>query len=406
MPEPPALTLPTIPAPFLDTLAALARETFGKAAPEGPVLSAAVQRLSRRYTRNRGDMDATHGEPAALTARLRYFLPRDLYKVWGPLSELKAAGAVPSAEKPRLLDLGCGLGTTSLGVGTFLYNSQGCRELQVLGLDADEVALQLCQRLLAAPAGLPSPRFALTTARRALTLDGPLPPGPFDLITVGLSLNELLEEQPEDRRVDLGYAWLLRLSSLLNPDGALIVLEPALRGPARTLQAIRDRFAAESAGPRIFAPCLGTLPCPLLARRRDWCHERLPLSFPAALASLSRDAGLREETITYSYLTLRPRGGNLAQLAPPDQRPYRVVGGPVPSKGKVEYSLCGAHDAPQLVHLNRHRSRADERTHALRRGTVVGLQPRSPEPSQRMRLDDSSQLALLLHWSKAGRATE
>ena len=404
MPHLRSLTLPDADPRFLDTLARLAREEFGKAAPEGSVLAAAVQRTSLRYTRMRGDMDATHGEPAALTARLRYFLPRDLFKVWGPLAELSVMNALPQQESPRLLDLGAGLGTTSLGVGSFLHAHQRCQKVHVVALDADAIALKLCKRLLQAPDGLPSAPFQVTTANRCLTLDGPLPAGPFHLITVGFALNELLHGMPEAEQVRAGAAWLTRLCTLLTDDGAVIVLEPALREPARTLQAIRDRMVeqATNGGPRIFAPCLGTRPCPLLARPRDWCHERLPLRFPAPLAELAREAGLREETITYSYLTLRNHAGSLASLAAADARPYRVVGGPVASKGKVEYALCGVHDAPALIQLTRDRKHADDATDALRRSTVISLQQDggAADARPRLRLTQESRLQLLLHWTK------
>ena len=98
MSTPSALFVPAIPASFLDALAKLSRECFGRAAPQNAVLAAAVSHVSRRYTRDRAALMDSQGDPTSLTARLRFFLPRDLYKLWGPLSELWAAQAIERSE--------------------------------------------------------------------------------------------------------------------------------------------------------------------------------------------------------------------------------------------------------------------------------------------------------------------
>ena len=338
MSTPSALFVPAIPASFLDALAKLSRECFGRAAPQNAVLAAAVSHVSRRYTRDRAALMDSQGDPTSLTARLRFFLPRDLYKLWGPLSELWAAQCIPKRSKLRVLDVGAGLGTSTLGLATFAHAHELCASMQVTAIDSDDQALALLSSLLSRPCGLDLPQLQVTTMHRRIDHHASLPAGPFDVILCGLSLNEILLPLSPDQRAAAGAEFLRGVSTRLAVDGCLVVLEPALRDEARTLSEIRDALVADSAPPWVFAPCLGTASCPMLARARDWCHQRLPAAFPAPLAELSRAAGLRDEELTYSYLTLRLLQGNLAALASPDQRAYRVVGGPVLSKGKREFA--------------------------------------------------------------------
>src|SRR5690606_37003605 len=126
--------------------------------------------------------------------------------------------------------------------------------------------------------------------------------GPYDLILLGLALNEDEAAAAEEARL------LRALCALLAPGGALIVLEPALRETTRALQRTRDLIAAEG-GPFIAYPCPHAAPCPMLARERDWCHQELPLSLPPALARLAAASGLRDKKLTFASLVLRNEPG-------------------------------------------------------------------------------------------------
>ena len=143
--------------------------------------------------------------------------------------------------------------------------------------------------------------------------------------------------------------------------------------------ALRDRFAADPAAPHVFAPCLRDGPCPLLRRERDWCHDQLPFALPDALAAVASEAGLRWERLTYAYLTLRNDERRLRDLADGDPRAFRVVGGPVDSKGKTEWSLCGAPGLVGLRRLERERGPATETLDDAARGTLLRLDRDPPD---------------------------
>lgn len=407
MPHSPAFQLPELPPAFLDTLAAIARAKFGAAAPEGEVLSAAVRRASLRYTKQRDSLLDPGPDPATLCARLRYFLPRDLHKVWGPLLELQAHERLPGPRSHLdCLDLGAGLGATTLGLGSFFAAHRPDTSLRIDAVDADARALQLYDEVLTKRQHL---RVVPLMPRSQQLQWGPKtrpPGGPYDLIVLGLSLNEMLLATPEEQRADAGLVLLSNLAEHLRDDGCILVLEPALREPSRTLQQIRDAIVASQGPLHVFGPCLGSPTCPLLTRPRDWCHERLPARFPLALRELSRDASLREEDLTFSYLSLRkdPAG----RLPPPNEQLYRIVGGPVRSKGKLEFDLCGAKDAPRLQRLSRHSPFVDEEDPLAEvgRGTVLTLTDVQRDGSNRLRVTPDTHIQLRQHWSRTDANTD
>jgi ribosomal protein RSM22 (predicted rRNA methylase) len=342
----------------------------------GAALAAEVRRVSEAYRRQSGAPADLHGDRAALCARLRFFFPRDLPKIQAPLAELAAAGAFPAARTLRVLDVGAGLGATGLGAALFALEQLGCERVQIDAFDRDSAALALAARLGKRAASELGLALELTTHATPLgpaLLERARPP--YHLIVLGFVLNELGDEQPD--AIAHHHAWLSRLCQLLAPDGALVVLEPALRAQSRVLQQVRGLFAAADGPPHVFAPCLHRGACPLLERERDWCHQQLPLALPPPLAALARAAGLRAEELSFSYLTLHRAPRSLAEI---DVRTglLRAVSAPLRSKGKLELAVCGPDATRTLRRLDRH---ANERNRALggaHRGVLLRL-PASAE---------------------------
>ena len=347
--------LEPVPAALLASIDAVARERFGGRDLRGAALARAVQRVSEAYTRERGTLHELAGEPDVLCARLRFFLPRDAPKIAAPLAELAAAGALPRARELRVLDLGAGLGTSALGAARLLLAQPGVERVHVDAVDRDGAALELAQALCeryAQQAGLALSMRTRTAALAPQLLERLAPP--YQLILLGFVLNELAQDAADP--AEQHARWFTRLSGLLADDGAIVVLEPALRVQSRALQLARARLLAHGGPPYLFAPCLHAGACPLLERERDWCHERLPLALPAEIAGVAHDAGLREAELSYSYLTLTRAPRSLVELAgdaPPEQL-YRVVSAGLASKGKLELALCGPGGATRARRLDRH----------------------------------------------------
>ena len=306
-----------------------------------------VADTSELYTRRREDIALTR-EGDALQARLRFFLPRDLIKVVYPLDELRRDDALPTKRTWRVLDLGSGLGTTSFGASWFARLFDLADELDVLALDLGSEALRLFR--LIDPPGVP---IRLETKRVDLRARPQLGGG-FDLILMGLVLNELDDAEK--------LAMVRWAGEALGPEGAVIILEPALREPTRALQRLRDAIADDL---HVFAPCLHSKPCPMLANERDWCHEERPFELPDELARVARAAKLRSDRSTFAYLTLRksPR---------PPTEAFRVVSSRLKTKGKLELVVCrGDGELEKMRRLDRHASEANAAFGEARRGDVL-----------------------------------
>lgn len=347
---------PSIEPEWLAWVDRAARIVLGRDDRVGEALAREVKLVSEIYTRDRTSLHRTSVE---LAARLRFFLLRDLPKVERPLLELE----LPPRETLRVLDLGAGLGTSTLGIARAARRTGLARRLDVLAVEHAPRLVDV-MRHLAERAGEVAVPITLETREADLeTLDPRTLGQGFDVIVVGLALNELFVDRadPIAARAD----WLRAISTLLAEGGALIVLEPALRETTRALMAVRDRLAA-SPGPSVLAPCTAAGACPMLRRERDWCHADDPLRLPEPLAGVARAAGLRWEGLTYAYLTLG--------RAPRSTEAHRVVGGPIVQKGRTEWHVCRAPALARLAVLHRDRAEAD-RLAPLARGSRVILRP-------------------------------
>jgi ribosomal protein RSM22 (predicted rRNA methylase) len=306
----------------------------------------------------------------ALAARLSFSFPRDVPKGAAAVAEL--APLLPREGTVRLLDLGAGLGAMSWGATRALAALGFRGEVQATLVDQDPRALALASRIGAAAQGEGAVSLKLRTVTAAMSQ---VPAQEADLVLVGQALSEMHEELGPEERVERQASWLReRLEQSVAPGGALVLVEPALRDRTRHLHALRARLIA--LGASVFAPCLHDQPCPMLANDRDWCHEDLDLDLPPWLVPVARQAGLRFQGLTFSYLVLRRDRRTLRDLLP--RAGWRVVNLPKKTKGKLEIDLCGPLAAPAVLRaqrLDRDASVSNAPWETLVRGDVVLLDP-------------------------------
>lgn len=364
---------------------AAAQAHFGDRCRRRRELVESIGALSAAYAAGQPPRGETH-----LLARLVFFTLADLPKVAFPLAELAQAGCLP--ERPlRLLDVGAGCGTLGFGVQGMLAELGLPAPELTCALDLDAAALRLAadvQKRGAAALAPGGAAPALKTFQRDLRQASALAglPGPFDLIVAGNVLTEL----PSDERRALSS----RLLTLLAPDGAVILLEPALRASAQALGTLRDELLAAD-GARIFAPCTHDTPCPLAQTDDAWCHElriwQLP---PPELRQLAAASNLRRRDLKFSYLTLRApeTSEQLGQLPPAGARgrAYRCVGSVQRSKGKRDLWLCGEGGRVQALRLDRHRKAPNRPFERLGRGRLVWFDSTGDAPTTSIRIDQST----------------
>lgn len=347
--------LPALSNDWLTAIDRVARRVLGPDDRTGTPLVSEVRTLSELYTRSRHALHLAGGPRAA---RVRFFLPRDLPKIEGPLSFLAARGHLPRERTWRVVDLGAGYGATTLGLARLAKRLDLADALHVTAIDDDPRALDVLDALAretrggllareAAPIELEPVVGSVAVADPSVLVRG------HDLALAGFVMNELFTTKgsepraPDDPdRLELLERWMLRISQSLAPGGSFVVLEPALREPSRVLQALRDRVVAR--GLDVPFPCAHRAACPLLLRERDWCHAELPLALPEPLAEIARAAGLRFEGLSYAALALR-------NAPPVESRAHdaTIVGGPIASKGKIELHLCHAHGLTRLDWMTR-----------------------------------------------------
>lgn len=309
--------------------------------------------------------------PEHLPARLAFWLPRDLPKVYEATRELRLAGLLnPSRPVVRILDIGAGLGASTLGL-LYALREAGCAAtIEVTLVDDDASALTIAKELLAA-LHVQVKTHAPAASPKAYGTN-------FDYIVLSQVLSELDRDEPDEAARAVKHAVFVGElgRAALTEEGSLIVVEPALRERTRHLHRVRAALL-DTGVLHLFAPCLHSDACPALTLETDWCHEDRPVDLPEYLVPVAKNAGLRWEGLTFSFLVLRRAEGNAVSLLPVDALRKRVVSDVRKTKGKNEVSLCGdvEGDARRLryLRLDREATSENEAFAKLQRGDLVTL---------------------------------
>lgn len=281
-----------------------------------------------------------------LDARIAFSFARDVPKGAGAVRELVRAGvlAMPSDRPLRIVDLGAGLGAMTWGIARALAEGPSPVQVEATLVDEDADALLAAEaitREATARFGKSGPMLAIRPRKERLAVGMKLPVA--DVVVLGQVLSELdVALEPAERLARHTALVADLLERVVAPDGALVVVEPALRDRTRHLHAVRDVLAEQ--GATIFAPCLHSAQCPVLAGENDWCHEDLSVDLPPWLVPLAREAGLRWQRLTFSYLVLRRDGHRLRDRLPSADSPgrvhLRVISERMKTKGKSEVFAC------------------------------------------------------------------
>ncbi len=349
-------------------------------APSAQTQVDAVRRLTEIYTERRDESPFRNRR--LLQARLFFFMPTDVPKVWLPLSELLSERpGLLERRTIRILDIGAGVGSGGVGALTVLAAHGWKGTVELTAVEPDPTlrsplmrALDAAEEALGIPVEVTHRTRDITTwldeGGKAGRKDRG--PGRFDLV---LAVNVLTEALDPERYAAEGVDVVRRLSYHLPRSGAIIFVEPALRDPARRLSLLRDRLHGD--GIPIFAPCLATGDCPETQTEVGYCFHAIKVPLNGYLQKLGDLAGLRRHEVNFHYLTITPGDeAPCGHLAPDLPGPHaRTISYGAKSRMGFLFHCC---HAPGLarVQLNRWSDAGGEekiRTKRLPHGTTLSL---------------------------------
>jgi len=159
-----------------------------------------------------------------------------------------------------------------------------------------------------------------------------------DMVIMANALNEVLH-RGEGELLEEADALSWHLTSMLNPGGAMLVVEPGVRPSAHLLAALRRGFLHRGLKP--LAPCPHTGPCPMSGRGYTaWCHFNFDAEIvPNWLKKLSDEARLTKDNVSLSFLHFSSRGRALE--AGEGKSFVRAMSGPFELPGEGLYPRYG-----------------------------------------------------------------
>jgi ribosomal protein RSM22 (predicted rRNA methylase) len=354
-------------------------------------LASDVVRLSRLLTSERDALPASYLKDERLrNAYLAYFLPSNLSKIHKPLQELSLHPRdLLGKEKLRILDIGAGPGTASLGMLEYFSQQDKRPRLEFVAVDQVGGNLKEAEALFSSS----SHRDALDASLRTVQADiedlTHLLHGHFDVIVLSNILNELFahDEARNEKRALIVSSILKRF---LADDGSCIIIEPALRQTSRDMLVVRDILVGQ--GFHLYSPCLQGGKCPALENPRDWCHEDIPWEATPLVREIDRLTGLQKDSLKFSYLVLRKDAFSLSDIG--GAHTFRVVSEPLVSKGKVEFYVCGAGGRKLIMRLDKDATTLNKDYEKLRRSCLVTFE-RLVDEKRRYKVTKDTTLSVL-----------
>ena len=349
-------------------------------APSAQALVDAVRRLSEIYTDRRSENPFRNKR--LQQARLYFFMPTDVPKVWLPIAEfLSRRPELLERRTLRIVDLGAGVGSGTVGALIVLAALGWRGSVELTAVEPDPTLRSpLLRAVDAAEEALGIPVQVTNRPRDIQTwLDegakggrGDTGPSRFDL---ALAVNVLTEALDPLRYQAEGQDIVHRLGRRLARDGAIIFVEPALKEPSRRLSLLRDRLL--DAGVPVFAPCLAGGPCPETQTPQGYCFHAVKVPLNGYLQKLGDLAGLRRHEVNFHYLTLTPGDDGPAGHLPEDLPGPHARTISFGSKSRMGFQFHCCHEPGLLrAHLDRWSDSGDEarvRTKRLPHGTIISL---------------------------------
>ncbi|MEY2715058.1 MAG: hypothetical protein RIT24_1401 [Planctomycetota bacterium] len=342
----------------------------GAATPDRE-LAKAVERLSDLYTTGRGALAREQADAAHLQAKREYFLASDAPKVALALDECAARddafARIAALETVRVVDLGAGVGATSVGFLAWLAGARAARgvtcpvRVELHAIELGEPAARALEANAKAAAAAIGATLALKIEARDFRR---FTPPACDIILCQTAINELLVGVDHERET-------VQMVSSWSRSAPTLVIEPALKLTTRALMSLRDAVLALG-GAHVVAPCPHQHACPMRAREADWCHEARRIEPTPRVAAIDRIVGRRDERALFAFLATAPGEAP----APPPPGTVRLVTDTLGSRGKTERVVCRSDGELRLMRLLDREVRDGNRAFLdAERGSVLAIEP-------------------------------
>ncbi|MBL8152244.1 MAG: methyltransferase domain-containing protein [Blastocatellia bacterium] len=337
----------------------------------------ALSKLSRSFTGREEFQSGYLKDDSFRQAYLLYYLPSNILKSTSLMKELnRHPSRLLEKQQLTVLDLGSGPGTATLGLVMFLLKFPVTKKIKFVAVDMSEKSLQDCKWLVEKLSSYSNIEVEVEVIKLDLEkqidrLSRLIYGKEFDLIVAANLINELFKQSRDpitERR-----KWLsMHILPLLEKDGSLFLIEPALKSTTQALMDLRDKLLSEDKM-SIYSPCPSSLPCPMLkTSEKDWCHSVTDWKRPSIVAQLDRIVGNRKEMLKFSYLILRRDGKNLSDIiAKKHISSWRLVSEKHNEKGKSLIYGCNGEDYYPIVRLKREISPQNLSFNDLERGQLA-----------------------------------
>ena len=357
-----------------------------------------IVKQSDRFNKFRDfDADAYGKRDLSILAYGNFYYPRTWTAMTFALAEAcHVRGWSPPKKGPvRILDLGSGTGASGLSCLHFLQNRDIENHMQLEAVDYSSKSLVFVKKVHAANRGL-WPDSRISTARMDLKF-------PFnednrkkyDLILLGYSLNELLDEDDDDHE---NYRQLLSyLPGLLKNNGMVIITEPAQAEICDTLHRNCAKLIKEDANVFLHAPYFNGMCCPLADNQSKYfSHEVRKMSPPSIMEKINRPLNLEIREVKFGLSML---GTNRPKDLGHGQQVCRIISPIKKRKGTVSF-IGMASDGKEYTYEFQRRDLQKEELNdllCLTRGDILTFKnmQATPDPSNRIRLHKMEQISPL-----------
>lgn len=357
-----------------------------------------VEKLSAGLTKDRKSLLASSylNDNDLRKAYLLYYTTTNLLKIIPPLREFFLTKDIEEKKKLRILDLGCGMGAASLGALHYLRDElkyQG--DIELVMSDNVNENLWLAATVLRSfdNSQMSSTTFIQHDLRnwtnRTNVTDGVTDHAPYDLIFAMNVLNELSEESDS--------VFLENALSLLEKDGALMMIEPATRNESRRLLRFRD--LSVGSGATIYSPCTRQADCPALINPNDWCHTEIAWERPKFIEAIDELVGNVRLSLKSTYLVITKNGDTLPSRLGKEKL-SRVVSELFIEKGRRRVFLCNTDGRHEFVMNIRDKSASNSDVLELERYDLIDLSGEEVREHDR-RITEASGVTLMLRSSGA-----